>query len=243
MTASALPGQSPRARRPLGGGTRSALRFGAVLPAILLAVFAVGGCSSGGSSPASTGVATSPSTAVAPSGAPGPGGNGGGQLGAAFQAYSDCLKKNGVTLPSFTPRDRSSGQPSPDRPHAPAAPGSAVAWVAASAPRVHPRPASAPTRGPRRSRRAPPCDRRSLPARAGPVEPAGSTRRRWRRTCPASRTTASRSREPASVPCGPSTAVTRPSPRRSRRARHSCHRAVQRRHRAPAPPPELKPEP
>ena len=112
MTASALPGQSPRARRPLGGGTRSALRFGAVLPAILLAVFAVGGCSSGGSSPASTGVATSPSTAVAPSGAPGPGGNGGGQLGAAFQAYSDCLKKNGVTLPSFTPRDRSSGQPS-----------------------------------------------------------------------------------------------------------------------------------
>ncbi len=85
--------------------------MGAVLPALLLAVLAIGGCSSGGSSAASAGAATSPSTAVAPSGAPAAG-NGGGQFGAAFQAYSDCLKKNGVTLPSFSPRNRPSGQPS-----------------------------------------------------------------------------------------------------------------------------------
>jgi hypothetical protein len=82
-----------------------------VLPALLLAVLAVGGCSSGGSTAASTGAATSPSTAVSPSGAPAAG-NGNGQFGAAFRAYSDCLKKNGVTLPSFAPRNRPSGQPS-----------------------------------------------------------------------------------------------------------------------------------
>ena len=112
ITASALPGQSPKARRPLGGGTRSAPRFAVVLPALLLTV------PRGGRAllrrfdtwehraPPHL-----PTTAVSPSGAP-VAGNGNARFGAAFQAYSDCLKKNGVTLPSFAPRNRSSGQPS-----------------------------------------------------------------------------------------------------------------------------------
>jgi hypothetical protein len=109
MTGTARPGPTTtKAHRRLSGESSSALRFAAVLPGLLLAALVVGACSSGGSTAGSTGTAASASTAVAPSGAPGAGN---GQFGARFQAYSDCLKKNGVTLPSFSPRNRPSGQP------------------------------------------------------------------------------------------------------------------------------------
>jgi hypothetical protein len=110
MTGSARPATTADARRCRVGDVHPALRFAALLPGLLVAAVLLGACSSGGSTARSTGAATSPSAALAPSGAPRAGS---GQFGAAFQAYSDCLKKNGVTLPSFSPRNRPSGQPTP----------------------------------------------------------------------------------------------------------------------------------
>jgi hypothetical protein len=80
----------------------------ALLSALLLPAMVVTGCSSGGSAAVASGSAPSPSTALSPSGVPAAG-NGG--FGAAFQAYSDCLRKNGVALPSFSPRSRPSDRP------------------------------------------------------------------------------------------------------------------------------------
>ena len=118
-----------------------------------------------------------PSTAVSPP-VPPVSGNGNARFGASFQALQDCLKKNGVTLPSFArPTDErpASGQPPRVR-AARSGAGSAVA----SAPRA-PAPGVSAMRGPRRRRPVPRCDRHSLPVRAGRAEPVASTQPRWRR--------------------------------------------------------------
>jgi hypothetical protein len=87
-------------------------RWVAVAPAAVLALTVLAACSSGGGS--STTAAGTSSGTTSSSAAPGAGANGGarGQFGAAFQVYTACLTKNGVTLPSRAPRVRPSGLPS-----------------------------------------------------------------------------------------------------------------------------------
>ena len=84
----------------------------------------------------------------------------------------DCLQQNGVTLPSFSPGRDPAASPARGRPQRPSGSGFRGGFgggaLGASA---SPRPASAPTSGPRPSRPAPPCGRRSLPVKAGPAEP------------------------------------------------------------------------
>ena len=94
-----------------------------------------------------------------------------------------------VVLPPATVRAAS---PAGSRPRVRAALHSGAGSAVGSAPRAHRPRASAPMRGPRRSRPVPRSDRRSLPVRVGRAEPVASMPQRWRRTSPASRTTASR---------------------------------------------------
>jgi hypothetical protein len=88
-------------------------RWIAVLPALVIAAATLVACSSGGGS-STTSVGASSAAPPAASGTPtsSPSGGRGGQFGAAFQAYSACLTKNGVTLPSRGAGTRPSSFPS-----------------------------------------------------------------------------------------------------------------------------------
>jgi hypothetical protein len=88
-------------------------RWIAVLPALVIALATMAACSSGGSTTAAG--TASGSTRPASSGSGSASGQG-GQFGAAFQAYTSCLTKNGVTLPSRSPGVRPSDFPSGARP-------------------------------------------------------------------------------------------------------------------------------
>ena len=73
-------------------------RLAVALPATALAVATIAGCGGGGSSAAGTTSAAAP-TSAAVAAAGGSGGTGGSGAN-GFAAYTACLKKNGVTIPT-----------------------------------------------------------------------------------------------------------------------------------------------
>lgn len=78
--------------------TSRSARLAVALPATVLAVATIAGCGGGGSSATGTTSAAAP-TSAAVAAAGGSGGTGGSAAN-GFAAYTACLKKNGVTIPT-----------------------------------------------------------------------------------------------------------------------------------------------